>query len=97
MHYTTKLLKITSRNQTWKSLNTYKKSQFKIFCKLYEYIINNKNDEFKNEIESLPNNIINKNANKSVTELKQTILDAILAFLGGQNLADDLTLLLVKT
>jgi len=41
--------------------------------------------------------IINKNANKSVGELKEIIIDSILTFLDGQNLADDLTLLLVKT
>jgi len=41
--------------------------------------------------------IIQNNAKKPVSEIKKTILDAILSFLDGQNLADDLTLVLVKT
>jgi sigma-B regulation protein RsbU (phosphoserine phosphatase) len=41
--------------------------------------------------------IIRENAGKSVTEMRHVILDQILKFLDGENLADDLTLLLVKT
>jgi len=41
--------------------------------------------------------IVAKNAHKSMTEMKQIIIDTILSFLDGQNLADDLTLLLVKS
>jgi serine phosphatase RsbU (regulator of sigma subunit) len=41
--------------------------------------------------------IINLSANKSVAEIKEIIIDSILTFLNGKNLADDLTLLLVKT
>lgn len=41
--------------------------------------------------------IINANAHKPIGEIKETIIDEILAFLDGENLADDLTLLLVKT
>ena len=41
--------------------------------------------------------IIKINAKKPVSELKTIILDSILDFLNGQNLLDDLTLLLVKT
>jgi serine phosphatase RsbU (regulator of sigma subunit) len=41
--------------------------------------------------------IIKNNAKKPVSELKTIILDSILDFLNGQNLLDDLTLLLVKT
>ena len=42
-------------------------------------------------------NIIKANAKKSVYEIKTIILDSILNFLNGQNLFDDLTLLLIKT
>jgi sigma-B regulation protein RsbU (phosphoserine phosphatase) len=41
--------------------------------------------------------IINKNAQKNIDKLKDTIIDEILEFLDGENLADDLTLVLVKT
>jgi serine phosphatase RsbU (regulator of sigma subunit) len=41
--------------------------------------------------------LIRKNAKKPVSELKNIILDSILNFLNGQNLADDLTLLIVKS
>jgi serine phosphatase RsbU (regulator of sigma subunit) len=41
--------------------------------------------------------IIKNNSKKPVSELKTIILDSILDFLNGQNLLDDLTLLLVKT
>jgi sigma-B regulation protein RsbU (phosphoserine phosphatase) len=41
--------------------------------------------------------MICQNANQSVTNLKETILDSFLSFLNGKNLEDDLTLLLVKT
>jgi len=41
--------------------------------------------------------IIQENARKSVTDIKHVIVDRILKFLDGQSLADDLTLLLVKT
>jgi serine phosphatase RsbU (regulator of sigma subunit) len=41
--------------------------------------------------------IIDKNAKKSIDKLKETIIDEILEFLDGENLADDLTLVLVKT
>jgi serine phosphatase RsbU (regulator of sigma subunit) len=42
-------------------------------------------------------NIVNDNHTKSMSDLKQIIIDSILGFLDGQNLADDLTLLLVKS
>jgi sigma-B regulation protein RsbU (phosphoserine phosphatase) len=41
--------------------------------------------------------IVSGNAVRSMGELKQIIIDSILKFLDGQNLADDLTLLLVKS
>jgi len=41
--------------------------------------------------------LICENAEKSVSDLKETIIDSILSFLDGRNLEDDLTLLLVKT
>jgi sigma-B regulation protein RsbU (phosphoserine phosphatase) len=41
--------------------------------------------------------IIQDNAHKPVSDIKQIILETILQFLDGQSLADDLTLLLVKT
>jgi serine phosphatase RsbU (regulator of sigma subunit) len=41
--------------------------------------------------------LIEKNADKSVTELKELIIDSILSFLNGKNLSDDLTLILLKT
>jgi serine phosphatase RsbU (regulator of sigma subunit) len=55
---------------------------------------NHEGDEFGDErlLE-----IINLSANKSVVEIKEIIIDSILTFLNGNNLADDLTLLLVKT
>jgi len=42
-------------------------------------------------------NLIEENSHKSVGDIKQVILQTILQFLDGQSLADDLTLLLVKT
>lgn len=41
--------------------------------------------------------LIEKNAEKSVGELKEVIIDSILSFLNGKNLSDDLTLILLKT
>lgn len=41
--------------------------------------------------------IIIQNADKSVSDLKDMIIDSILSFLKGKNLSDDLTLLLIKT
>jgi serine phosphatase RsbU (regulator of sigma subunit) len=41
--------------------------------------------------------LIQENAHKSVIDIKQDVLQAILNFLNGQSLADDLTLILVKT
>ncbi len=41
--------------------------------------------------------LIEANAEKSVTELKEIIIDSILSFLNGRNLSDDLTLILLKT
>ena len=41
-------------------------------------------------------NIIKENSNLEVKELKEVIIDKILGFLDGQNLHDDLTLLLIK-
>jgi serine phosphatase RsbU (regulator of sigma subunit) len=41
--------------------------------------------------------LIQDHAEKSVAEIKQVVMEAILKFLDGQSLADDLTLLLVKT
>jgi phosphoserine phosphatase RsbU/P len=41
--------------------------------------------------------IIHEHAGKSVSVIKQIVLENILHFLDGQNLADDMTLLLVKT
>jgi serine phosphatase RsbU (regulator of sigma subunit) len=40
--------------------------------------------------------LINTNAKKSASELKELVIDSILSFLDGQSLSDDLTLLLVK-
>ncbi len=42
-------------------------------------------------------NLIEDNAEKTVTELKEIIIDSILSFLNGRNLSDDLTLILLKT
>ena len=41
--------------------------------------------------------LIESNADKSVNELKEIIIDSILSFLNGRNLSDDLTLILLKT
>jgi serine phosphatase RsbU (regulator of sigma subunit) len=41
--------------------------------------------------------IIDENAAMNVSEIKEKIIDNILEFLDGENLADDLTLVLVKT
>jgi len=41
--------------------------------------------------------LVEENAEKSVTELKELIIDSILSFLNGRNLSDDLTLILLKT
>jgi len=41
--------------------------------------------------------LVEENADKPVTELKETIIDSILSFLNGRNLSDDLTLILLKT
>jgi phosphoserine phosphatase RsbU/P len=41
--------------------------------------------------------IINENADLAVSDIKEKIIDNILEFLDGENLADDLTLVLVKT
>ena len=41
--------------------------------------------------------LVESNAEKSVTELKEIIIDSILSFLNGRNLSDDLTLILLKT
>ncbi len=41
--------------------------------------------------------IIEENAYLSIAEIKEKIIDSILEFLDGENLADDLTLVLVKT
>lgn len=41
--------------------------------------------------------LVESNAEKSVTELKEIIIDSILSFLNGKNLSDDLTLILLKT
>ena len=41
--------------------------------------------------------LVESNAEKTVTELKEIIIDSILSFLNGKNLSDDLTLILLKT
>ncbi len=41
--------------------------------------------------------LVKQHADKSVADLKELIIDSILQFLDGQNLNDDLTLLLLKT
>lgn len=41
--------------------------------------------------------LVEANADKSVQELKEIIIDSILKFLNGRNLSDDLTLILLKT
>ncbi len=56
--------------------------------------MNEKGEEYGDE---KLQDIVTQNADKSVTDLKELIVDSILSFLKGKNLSDDLTLLLVKT
>jgi len=56
--------------------------------------MNSNKEEYGNE---RLRQILVENADKSVSELKEIIIDSILMFLDGQNLSDDLTLLLIQT